>query len=281
MQSELQTAVSPPVSQSPLEDAWGTDHLTYELHPRVAASIQKMRDGGESTQQLDLFSESRWSTAADDPRAAWLQTLRATTSLAVLESELMSGPSTVEVLEGETLAAFDPGSVRSQAGLDPLESRKWAALENPFGPDTTLLAPLRPVGFWAVHEGTGSVIGILGDGSGGAAEGICDAYDSAKSAIAGLSLAGGIAGASVGGWVELAKWEVESLTMASLVLFAGGTAGDISNPAGAMGCGIAAGAAGSVVPAFEGYMMVTDALDTAGVDHGLPDACGGGSGGCG
>jgi hypothetical protein len=131
-----------------------------------------------------------------------------------------------------------------------------------------------------VHEGTGSVIGILADGTGGAAE-ICGSYNAASGLIDAAGLLGGLAGAAVGGWVALAQWEARMITLATLVISGAAdySPGDFTNPAGDMACGMIDDAIGETLPDYGGYEVIRGVLEGAGIDTGTPSFCEGSGGG--
>ena len=94
-----------------------------------------------------------------------------------------------------------------------------------------------------------------------------------------LGLVGGLAGASVGGWAALAKWEVKYITVATIVIGGGDLppgAGDLSDPAGEMACGNFEDALGNLIPAVSGYGAIVTTLGDIGVDTAhIPQICGG------
>ncbi|HEY6559090.1 MAG TPA: VWA domain-containing protein [Polyangiaceae bacterium] len=267
------------LAQAPLRDAASTTSLTFETGLRVTSVIQKTREGGPVTRQLDVFPLTQWATAAEDPRTAFERTLTATASLAVLESELFQKQSTLKALTGQTLLPFMAGTVRDQAGLTDAERLKWAALEEHFPREYQLLTPGKPGPFWAVDTTTGTVMGMLQDGTGGATEDACATYDAANSYIQLMSLLGGLFGVSMGGWTALAQWEVKYVTVATIVIGGGAVpdgAADLTNPAFDMACGAADDALGDRIPGLGTYESAVGTADTTGMDTGLPTVCGGG-----
>ncbi|HVU03597.1 MAG TPA: vWA domain-containing protein [Polyangiaceae bacterium] len=272
-----------PLSQPPLRDAIRTDSLTFEAGPRIATMLYKGHEGGALTRSLDLFPLTRFVTAAEDPRTAFTRTLTATAGLAVAEAGMYQGTSTLESLQGKTLTAMDAGQAENQAGLTPEEALRWAALEEPFNADYQVVGPAKPGPFWAVDETSGTVMGILPDGSGGAVEDACSAYDQANNFLQLASLLGSLTGEAVGGWVAIAQWEVKYLTIATIVISGGTPAGgtDLSNPAVDMGCGMFDDALGDAVPGLGLYEQIVGTAETSGgVDTGLPTVCGGGDSPC-
>jgi hypothetical protein len=275
-----------PLAQPPLRDAATLTSLTFETGPRVATMVQKTRPGQSHAKafrrEFDLFPMNRWRTAAVDPRAAWVKTLTATAGLAVMEAHLMKGSSTAETLAGLPLTAVVPGQANEQIGLTEAERLRWAALEAPFPREFTLLVPAKPGAFWAVDETTGTVVGIMPDGSGGAAEDACATADLANSYLQLASLLGSLFGVSTGGWVALAKWEVKYVTIATIVISGGTPRGDtgLSNPALDMGCGMVDDALGDAVPGLGTYEQIVGTLETVGPDTGAPTVCGSDPGPC-
>lgn len=106
---------------------------------------------------------------------------------------------------------------------------------------------------WAFDGRTGSLVGLIADGSGGGSEeaDIEDTFDAAESLLDGAGLASDIASAAglggfsfVGGvWIQLEKTKLQKLKAATLMLASmRPPEGDIADP-GDLGCGIAAAAA--------------------------------------
>jgi hypothetical protein len=267
------------LSQPPLRDARTTESLTFETGPRIAAMIQKFSPAGPVSRQLDLFPLSRWATASDDARLSWEKTLRATAGLAIMEAETFAGPSTIEELQGKSLSVVDPGGANEQPGLTPEEQLAWGGLESEFSQEYKLVVPEKPGAFWAVDELTGSVIGMLGNGTGSGAEDICNDFDLQNDIAQMASLLGSMFGVSVGGWVALAQWEIKYVTMATLVIGYGATAGDLSNPALEMGCGMLNDALGGLGPAGSAYGTYDSAAGTYNATNpdsaSAPTLCGG------
>jgi len=271
-----------PLSQPPLVDQASTTSLTFETGPRITAMVQKFSEKGLAQRQLHIFPLSRWATAADDPRAAWEKTLKATAGLAVLEAEMFAGPSTLEGLQGKTVSVLDPGALDTQPGLSPEEQLAWSALGTEFDGEYSLVAPVKPGPFWAVHEGTGTVIGILPNGMGSGAEDVCTNYDVMNDTLQIASLLGSFFGTSIGGWVALAQWENKYVTMATLVIGYGASPGNLSNPGIDMGCGFINDGIGSTLPGPWGalyglYDNASGTYNTVNPDSAqMPTVCGGG-----
>jgi hypothetical protein len=272
-----------PLAHPPLPGASSDESLTFETSLRVATLVQKTFEDGPITQSLDLFPLMRWATATEDPRQAFEHTMEATAGLAVMEAGTFEGTSTLEALEGQALTLVAPGDARYQAGLTDEEQMQWAALEEPFGVRYRLLVPLKPGPFWAIDQTTGTVIGVLADGTGGATEDACSTHDALNNFLELFGLLGSLfEQGAFGPWVALAQWEVKYVTIATIVI-SGGTPGgdtDLTNPAGDMACSMIDGIIGDVVPGYGTYNDVVNTLENHGMDTGAPTLCGGGDGPC-
>ena len=266
------------LAQPGFHNAYSADALTFETGPRVVALVQKARVDGPMSQNLDIFPLSQWATASDDAGAAFNATLQATASLAVMEAHMFTGTSTLEALQGVPLTAVQPGDAANQAGLTDAERLAWESLEESFTPNYTLLVPLHPGAFWAVDTSTGTMIGILPNGTGGGAEDICGDYNYDNSVAQIASLLGSFLGVSVGPWVALGQWEDKYVTMATLVIGYGASAHGLSNPAASVGCGAVSdwlGNQGEAGQAFGIVDNITGTYNTVNVGGAqIPTLCG-------
>jgi hypothetical protein len=253
------------------------DSLTFETAPRIVGVVQTLAANGPVTKRLDVFPLSSWRTAAVDPAKAYRTTLERTASLAIYEADALAGTSTYEALAGQPLSLVDAGKAQMQPGLTPEERLRWQRLEGAFVGRYKLLVPAKPGPFWAIDTQTGTTIGLLPDGTGGAAERACEAYAATNAYIQGMGLLGGLFGFSLGGWAALGQWENENVTMAILVILGVGSAGPLSNPALAMGCGMAGDAIGNAIPAYGAYDAVASTLSTIGASSSFPTLCPSGS----
>ncbi len=132
-------------------------------------------------------------------------------------------------------------------------------------------------------DATGTVIGMLPNGTGGGAEDICSDFDQMNNMLQMASLLGSFFGVSVGGWVALAQWEVKYVTMATLVIGYGASPGALSNPGADMACGAINDGIGSALPGAAGalygiYDAASGTYNTVNPDSAsVPTLCGGGS----
>jgi hypothetical protein len=272
-----------PLAHPPLPGASSQDSLTFETGLRLATMVQKTFEDGPITRSLDLFPLTRFATATEDPRAAFERTMEATAGLAVMEAGMFEGTSTLEALENEELTLVTPGDARYQVGLSDEEQLQWAALEEPFGVGYSLLVPLKPGPFWAIDQTTGTVIGVLADGTGGASEDACGTHDALNNFLELFGLLGSLfEQGAFGPWIALAQWEVKYVTIATIVISGGSPNGDtdLTNPAGDMGCAIIDGMIGDAVPGYGTYNDLVNTLKNHGMDTGAPTLCGGGDGPC-
>jgi hypothetical protein len=259
--------ITPPklfAMSSGLPGAGATDALTFEHGPRVAAVVQKVRFGKGLERQMDVFSHGLWNTAAQDPNAAWQRTLQKSAYVATAEASLHT-QSTKSLLASTPLSNFVPGTINALPSLDATAKRRWSVLEDPFLPaEYALLAPSSgtPFAFWAVHTASGSVIGVMPDGSGGAIEDEANAnLDQTNHILDLIGDIGSLAGADVGFWVKLEKTKAAKLTAATIVI-AGGQA-DIGDWPGELGNGICDAISDGVtgqIPGMEQYENLQEAV---------------------
>ena len=272
-----------PLAHPPLPGASSATSLTFETGLRVATMVQKTFKDGPITRSLDIYPLTRWATATEDPREAFENTMIATAGLAVMEAGMFEGTSTLEALDGQPLTLVAPGEARYQDGLTDEEMLQWSALEEPYGAGYVLLVPQKPGPFWAIDQTTGTVIGVLADGSGGAVEDVCSTHDQLNNFLELFGLLGSFFEVGTfGPWVALALWEVKYVTIATIVISGGSPNGDtdLTNPAGDMACSIVDGFIGDRVPGYGTYNDVVNTLMNHGMDTGAPTLCGTGDGPC-
>ncbi|MEB2314219.1 MAG: VWA domain-containing protein [Polyangiaceae bacterium] len=258
---------------APLPGAAAADALTFEHGPRVAALVQKVRFGEGLERQMDVFSNGVWHTAAADPSAAFRRSLARTAYVASAEASLYP-VSTRSLLASTPLAAFVPGSVQSLPELDPEASRRWSVLEAPFSPaEYSLVAPAAgaPFAFWAVHTPSGSLIGVMPDGSGGAIEEEANAnLDATNHVLDLIGDIGTLAGADVGFWVKLEQTKAAKLTAATIII-AGGQAsiGDWAGDLGSGLCDAASDGLSGAIPGLDAYANLQEAVSQGSFWSGL------------
>ncbi len=258
----------------PLPGASDRDALTFETTPRIAAVFQKITPGGPYTRQLSYFPLAQWRTAAADPRRAWRRTLEASAGLAVVEANLLKGTSTLKAVDGKPLRPLGTLEAARQPALDEAARAAWIAMTRGLPMDDyRLVAPREPDGAWLVHTGSGSMIGLLPDGTGGSAEEVCAQYKAASRMLSLAGAAGSLANVELGPWGALAQWEIDNLTNAILVIGYGKDDRGMVNPGVAIGCAAASDGLGEAIPAYGHYGTLSDILDGAGVDAGLPSLC--------
>ena len=246
--------------------------LTFEDGLRVAAYVQKAQFGTGYEQSLDLFGRSIWATATANPAVAFQRSLERTAYLATAEADLFT-TSTKSLLDGLPLRLVNSGSASSDlADLDPTVRARWSELEDPFGLDYYLLVPSTgtPHAFWAVHKGTGTVIGILPDQSGGATRAELEANLEATNKLLDLiGDVGGLFGANVGVWVELEKTKAALVTKATIVIATGEDPGGWGEPLEGLACNAMKEALAPHLPGGSEYFDtvgdLNDALELLGI----------------
>lgn len=246
-------ALSVPLPQRP-----GTP-LTYEAGLRVTLHRDMAVPDGTGRavhrRAVDLLPSARFTTVDPDPVTAFAVTGRRTARLAIAEAAGFP-TSTLAALRG---AALVPVGFSIFDILDPIDRDLALAMDAAVEPwravRPRLLIPAdgTPTAAWAFDGRTGSLVGILADGSGGGSEeaDIEDTFDAAESLLDGAGLGSDIASAAglggfsfVGGvWIQLEKTKLQKLKAATLMLASmrppEGDIADLSD----LGCGMAAAAA--------------------------------------
>ena len=157
---------------------------TFQTRPRVVLVAQRPDIGKATVRRVDLLPVTRFNTAGGDRAAAFRQTLIRTARLAIAEQEVFSSMykpggaggrgatarTTASLLAGRKLRYVVPFDSPARA-FGPLAAEHSAAWDWAFGGymGWHKLVPEdgNEVAFWAVDAATGSVLGVLGDRSGG------------------------------------------------------------------------------------------------------------------
>ncbi|MFP8955123.1 hypothetical protein ACLI4Y_00195 [Natrialbaceae archaeon A-CW3] len=154
--------------QTPLPNRQNEDGLTYFLGPRtVAYQVKPVIENGnlDLEESLDVLPISRAATATDDPDERFYRTLERTARISIMEAARFDS-STLSLLEGRPLAEIDDleeygtdrgpyNDLRVHAGLN----RRSYQLAPRDGSSYAM---------WNVEVRTGTMLGIMPDGTGGA-----------------------------------------------------------------------------------------------------------------
>jgi hypothetical protein len=192
-----------------LHPAWpAAGELTYETSLRAVLHIDRPQFGVGRVRRADVLPVTAWTTLGEDRRKAFDRTLERSALLAVAEAAAFP-ESTLAGLRGKKLTVLPAGRVSGDKLEFAPENLRgaWADLLNDWR-DYHRVVPAdgTPVAFWAVEPDTGSVLGILGDGSGGGAGTLACEIFAAKAALSLVGLFGGVFGiAGLGGFVALGK----------------------------------------------------------------------------
>ncbi len=233
--------------------------LTYEAGLRVTLHREQVVPDGTGRavhrRAVDLLPSARFTTVDPDPVTAFAATARRTARLAIAEAAGFPS-STLAALDGEALVEvgfsifdlLDPIS-RDLARAMDAAVEPWRAVR----PHLLIPADGTPTAAWAFDGRTGSLVGLLADGSGGGSEeaDIEDTFDDAESLLDGAGLASDIASAAglggfsfVGGvWIQLEKTKLQKLKAATLMLASMRPPADDIADLSDLGCGLAAAAA--------------------------------------
>lgn len=275
-QAQMEAAVengmvlTPPelfVAHTPLPGSYGDSSLTFPTSMRIATYVQKAELGVGYSDQLDLFALGRFSTVADDAALAWQTTLERTAYLAVMEDALFD-TSTLSLLQGIPLRTIDSGAASIQlADLDPAVTAQWAHLDDPLGIEYQMVLPQggTPFAFWAVHKETGTTVGVLPDGSGGATRKELEANLAATNKVLDvIGNVGTLLGANVGAWVKLEQTKAALLTKATIVIATGEDPGGWEDPIKGLGCYGLQRALESTVPGLSDYFSLISKINDVG-----------------
>lgn len=218
--------------------------------------------------RLDILPLARFAATGTDAAATFQSTLAATTRLAVIEAHLFE-KSTKSVLAGRTLFYLRPGgTISDQLDHLPIEARRAAKdlLEDYRGYHRLIPASGALDAFWAVHQDTGDLLGVLRDGTGGgAATAACKSLKTENALLDTLSLLADLAGAgSLGAYFALGKAVAAAFTLAGIVLanisdpnFDYDPEKEIRNLVQGLACNLAkAGVSGAVAPNPLGTALV-------------------------
>ena len=147
------------------------DSRTEPTGLRAVLHTQRPRfDRGTVERSMDILPLGEWRTVHADALAGWNLTFERSLHLAVLEASYYQD-STISVLEGEPLEAI-AAEAAPNGITDRALQEQWRRAVLPYRFNYTVLAPIDrdPVAFYAVHEGTGFVVAVLGE-VGGATRG--------------------------------------------------------------------------------------------------------------
>lgn len=174
------------LAHAPLPQPDGTPVVEAALRAAVHLTLPLAR-----ATSVDLLPTTRFVTlgAADD-QATFAATMRASLRLAVAESAMSLG-STRSALAGVALAAIPPGFVNpADLAAFPQAVREsfTAQLERHHDAWRLVAADGSRRAFWAVDRATGTALGVLPDGTGGAIESCQEIVEYAQLAIDALGI---------------------------------------------------------------------------------------------
>lgn len=198
--------------------------VTFPTSLRVSLVVDQPRFGDGFVRRVDILPLGPLASIARDGETAWEETLRQSARIAVAESATLK-TSTLSLLGSESLAVNEPDFLRTlPSDLDGAVRDQWNAATRFLPWDDILLIPNdgEPVAFWAVNKKTGSLLGVLDDGSGGARERreLMQQLRSSLMMLDALDLVAGLKGASpgLGAWISLQKVVLESLVRSTIII---------------------------------------------------------------
>jgi hypothetical protein len=210
-----------PLMQSPLPGAVDGSSLTYPTGLRIVACTQRPQFNVGFTTRLDVLPQTRWSTISADAGGSFQKTLARSASLDVVEAHSATNTA-ASLLAGQPLMSIPPGDVLPQTLTFVSASRQQelADLLNQYQNHYRVLPSQGfPPAFWAVEQDTGSLLGVLPDGTGGgSSSSACQAYSDVGSLLNLLGFAATILGAEgLAPFVVLGDAVAAVFTMAALM----------------------------------------------------------------
>jgi hypothetical protein len=217
---------------------------TYEDGLRVVHYSHQPRLGVGDLKRVDILPLSGWGTVSADAKKSFQDTLARTARVAVVEGHTFP-KSTLSELAGKTLTLLPIGGV-DPATLPYAPEVLTPALEVLAGYDEyyrLLPAGVAFVGFWAVNPRTGTLIGVLPDGTGGASQsGECTQANATSDAFTVLGILAGLAGMGALGPLFFLGQKVAEIALLSAAILDGQDGMIPSDPDAAIN-GLAASAA--------------------------------------
>ncbi|MCC7384949.1 MAG: hypothetical protein IT384_24090 [Deltaproteobacteria bacterium] len=223
--------------------------LIYGTGARVV--LYRFSPDDVDTRHLDLLQFTRFrALGAANEADTFRATLRASARLALAE-RAMFPESTASLLAGKTLMLLRQGFLGAQdLGMFPMADRDRAAeiLNRYTGSHRIIAADGSTPAFWAIDIATGTLIGVLPDGSGGGGSS-CGGGRNVGEYFKLIELLGKyLAIPEISGWVVLGKFSAIAAVEAALCFTdIGPDPGWTRDPLGAFACG-------SVSSAFGGYV---------------------------
>jgi hypothetical protein len=182
------------VLQCPLAQA--EDTLTYPSGLRVVAYSEHIQVGKARVRSLDVLSFPGYLTFASDAATSFSLTLARSARPAVVEGHALadSAVTASSLLAGQTLQFVDATHVfvGEIASIPDAEQQAAVDLLNGYQ-DFYKFIPAQGslTAFWAVHSSTGTLLGVLPDGSGGSSSpSACGDLGAADNALDALGLMG-------------------------------------------------------------------------------------------
>ncbi len=151
----------------PIKDAKTATSLTYEDGPRVMLyQAYPVFGASHLVRHLDFLPFTKFATAAEKSDDAFRLTLEKTARFAIAESELFP-VSTRSMLEGKSL--IDYRSMERDATRPSEQRALWNRHMRRFSPHAYRLVAVdgSTLAFWSIDHQSGTLLGILPDGSGG------------------------------------------------------------------------------------------------------------------
>jgi hypothetical protein len=182
---------------------------------RTMLIVEQPRFGQGRSERIDLLPFTELATSGADAALAWRQTVTRSLHWASLEAAL--GESTAALLADEVLVSV-PAEDAASFFADPALAVRWERATRNLDDDYTLLVPSdgEPVAFWSVYESSGSVLGVLEDGSGGVQNAITDRVERSLAFFDMLESLASIGVVTGGAWLDLELAKARAVSYATL-----------------------------------------------------------------
>lgn len=227
-------------------------YATFPTSLHAAVFTEKTRPGESTRREVDVVATSQWASTGPDGAEGWRRTLQRTAVIALQEADLFP-TSTRQLLDGVPLRRVGSSTAWDDLYALPLEARdRWHVLAKQLGAGYAMLLPQSgtPLACWAVHEATGTMLGLLEDGSGGTTADCLEASHPGDDLLAyAVGKLAAIAGPVSGTWLELEKLKAKLVRRATMVIATGRDPEPLEDILKSTLCNVVAG---QVVPRLPG-----------------------------
>lgn len=251
----------------------GLEEVTFPNAPHIVTYLERPGKKGGIEKQFDIFSGNNWVTVSDDPKKAFKTTLTKTAYLSVLEGAL-STISTPSLLKDKKLGVTPVFYMRNTRKFTKEANKRWSQLAwelSDFYKSLIHSADGQPVTGWLLNDKTGTVIGLLDDGSGGGTS-VVELKAEQKRIETALDVIGRYGPGLAGVFASIEKAKVQAIFKAAIMIATMEAQTGWSDIGASLGCDMAKSAIGKVLPATKPILDFN-------ADYGIVNNMMGGEGG--